>query len=96
MSAPIPTRIVPSVQPSERTPAQIAREFRRRLEGGARLRPAGEARRNPLRLLSLGYTPKYKIESSSDNWRAKRYRSRRNLLPYLELALGIYFSMTVA
>ncbi|UCE85091.1 MAG: hypothetical protein JSU66_12135 [Deltaproteobacteria bacterium] len=62
MSAPIPTRIVPSVQPSERTPAQIAREFRRRLEGGARLRPAGEARRNPLRLLSLGYTPKYKIE----------------------------------
>jgi len=32
------------------------------LEAGARLRPAGEARRDPGRLLSRGYTPRYKLE----------------------------------
>jgi hypothetical protein len=53
---------VPSVQPSERTPTQVEREFRRLLDAGAKLRPAGEARRSPRRLLSSGYTPKYKIE----------------------------------
>jgi hypothetical protein len=58
----IPTRIVPSVRASTRSPGQVEREFRRLLDGGAKIRPAGEARRNPLRLLSSGYTPKYKIE----------------------------------
>jgi len=60
--APIPTRIVASVAPSELSPARVAREFRGLLARGARLRPAGEARRRPLSLLTLGYTPKYKIE----------------------------------
>lgn len=56
------TRIVASVAPSERSPAQVASEFRRLLRDGAKLRVAGEARRRPLQLLSRGYTPKYKIE----------------------------------
>ena len=62
MGGVLPSRIVASVAPSERSPAQIAREFRALLAAGAKLRPAGEARRRPRALLARGYTPKYKIE----------------------------------
>ncbi len=62
MCAVLTTRIVPSVAPSELRPAQVAREFRRLIQDGAKLRPAGEARRRPSQLLSRGYTPRYKIE----------------------------------
>jgi hypothetical protein len=62
MCAVLSTRIVPSVAPSELRPAQVAREFRRLIQDGAKLRPAGEARRRPSQLLSRGYTPKHKIE----------------------------------
>jgi hypothetical protein len=56
------TRIEPSAQASESKPRQIEREFRSLVAKGARIRPAGEVRTDPLRLLSEGYTPKYKIE----------------------------------
>jgi hypothetical protein len=56
------TRIVPSVQPNDRTPRQVEREFRGRLAAGARLRPAGEARKAPTCLLSRGYTPKHRLD----------------------------------
>jgi len=56
------TRIVASVEPAELSPAQVAREFRRLIAEGAKLRCAGAARRQPLRLLARGYTPKHKIE----------------------------------
>jgi hypothetical protein len=49
------------VAPAELTPRQVAREFRRRLADGARLRPAGEARNDPESLLRVGYTPKHKL-----------------------------------
>ena len=62
MAAVLTTRIVASVEPAELRPAQVAREFRRLIAEGAKLRCAGAARRQPLRLLSRGYTPKYKIE----------------------------------
>ena len=52
MCAVLTTRIVPSVAPSELRPAQVAREFRRLIQDGAKLRPAGEARRRPSQLLS--------------------------------------------
>lgn len=58
----IARRIVPSVSPLPLSPAQVAREFRRALDSGARIECAGAARRRPRRLLSLGYTPKYAIE----------------------------------
>ncbi len=61
MDPTIPTLIVPSVRPEALSAAQVAREFRRRLEDGAKLRPAGTAKRNPRRLLRAGYTPKHKI-----------------------------------
>ncbi len=58
----IPTKIIPSVEPAELSPSRVEREFRNLIAAGAKLRPAGEARRRPMRLLSEGYTPKYKIE----------------------------------
>jgi hypothetical protein len=61
MTALIPERIVPSSTPVDMTPGRVAREFRSLLRAGATLRPAGEARHDPLALLSRGYTPKYKI-----------------------------------
>jgi len=41
-------------------------------------------------------TPKYRIESSTDRWRNKRYSGRRNYLPFAEIALGLYFTAAVA
>jgi len=38
-------------------------------------------------------TPKYRIEGADDEWRQKRYKGATGLVPYVELALGIYFSI---
>ncbi len=40
-------------------------------------------------------TPKFKIESKRDGWRNKLYAPERNLLPFLELGLGLYFTFSV-
>jgi len=53
--------IEPSARVDPMTPRQVAREFRRLIDAGARIRCAGEARDEPECLLSCGYTPKYKI-----------------------------------
>lgn len=58
----IPTAVVPSVVPSEKSPARVAREFRALLDAGAVVRPAGEAKRRPSRLLSGGYLPHYVLQ----------------------------------
>jgi len=50
------------VEPADSSSRQVEAEFRRLIGGGARIRPAGTAKSDPLCLLSLGYTPKYKIE----------------------------------
>jgi cellulose synthase/poly-beta-1,6-N-acetylglucosamine synthase-like glycosyltransferase len=41
-------------------------------------------------------TPKYRIESSADGWKQKKYRGRGSLLPWMEVAAGVYFTLTVA
>ncbi|MBN3041300.1 MAG: hypothetical protein JW867_09225, partial [Candidatus Omnitrophica bacterium] len=41
---------------------QVGYEFRKLIKDGVELKVAGEARKNPMSLLSKGYTPKYKIE----------------------------------
>ena len=41
-------------------------------------------------------TPKYRIESPRDSWRLKTYRGARSYLPAVEIALGLYFTATVA
>jgi hypothetical protein len=61
MSPVIPTRIVPSVDLSDSSPGQVAREFRKLIDSGGRIRAAGEAKNDPLRLLSAGYTPKHAL-----------------------------------
>jgi cellulose synthase/poly-beta-1,6-N-acetylglucosamine synthase-like glycosyltransferase len=38
-------------------------------------------------------TPKYGVERCSDDWRQKRYRGNVTLVPYIELLLGIYFTL---
>jgi len=40
----------------------VGDEFRDRLASGARIRPCGRARKQPRRLLRLGYTPRHKLE----------------------------------
>jgi hypothetical protein len=55
------TEIVSGVLPSELSGRQVEREFRKLLDRGAMIRPAGRARKDPLGLLSTGYTPKHKL-----------------------------------
>ncbi len=40
-------------------------------------------------------TPKFRIESKDDNWSNKIYRTERNLLPFLEIILGLYFTFSI-
>ena len=40
-------------------------------------------------------TPKFCIQSEGENWKRKKYRARVGVLPYLEVALGIYFALMV-
>jgi cellulose synthase/poly-beta-1,6-N-acetylglucosamine synthase-like glycosyltransferase len=40
-------------------------------------------------------TPKYRIEGHAGTWRRKGYRNRAGWMPYLEVALGLYFAATV-
>jgi hypothetical protein len=62
MAGPLPTRIVPSVRLAPLPPARVEREFRALLDDGVPLVVPGKARRQPRRLLTLGYTPKYRLE----------------------------------
>jgi len=61
MTSLIPTRIIPGVEPGELAPRQVSRNFRQLIDSGVKVRPAGEAKDEPMRLLSLGYTPKHQI-----------------------------------
>ena len=40
-------------------------------------------------------TPKFKIEGKSGTFAAKKYRNKAGWMPYFEVALGIYFGLTV-
>jgi len=55
------TRIVTGIRPCNLTPAQVGRELRSLLARGARLRPAGRAKREPARLLSQGFAPRHRL-----------------------------------
>jgi cellulose synthase/poly-beta-1,6-N-acetylglucosamine synthase-like glycosyltransferase len=41
-------------------------------------------------------TPKYRIESSADGWKEKKYRGLGGSLPWIEVALGLYFTTALA
>ncbi len=38
-------------------------------------------------------TPKYRIEGAADQWKQKRYKGAVGWIPYVELALGVYFTV---
>jgi cellulose synthase/poly-beta-1,6-N-acetylglucosamine synthase-like glycosyltransferase len=38
-------------------------------------------------------TPKHGVESATDEWRGKRYRSALGILPFVELAFGLYYTL---
>jgi cellulose synthase/poly-beta-1,6-N-acetylglucosamine synthase-like glycosyltransferase len=40
-------------------------------------------------------TPKYRIEGDADEWVGKKYRQSVAVQPFIELALGLYFTWTV-
>ncbi len=62
MAASIEMRVEPSAEPVAKTPRQVQREFRARLEAGARLIARGEASRDPLSLLDWGYLPRHRVD----------------------------------
>ena len=62
MTAPIPTRLVPSATVADLPPARVEREFRDLLANGLTLRVAGSAKKRPARLLDQGYAPRFKLE----------------------------------
>jgi hypothetical protein len=41
-------------------------------------------------------TPKFGIQDTRKNWKLKKYFGKRTYLAYIELILGIYFTITVA
>ena len=45
---------------------------------------------------SFKRTPKYSVQKKSDKAAAKKYRRRLGIIPWIELAIGTYFAMTVA
>jgi cellulose synthase/poly-beta-1,6-N-acetylglucosamine synthase-like glycosyltransferase len=40
-------------------------------------------------------TPKYRIEGQAGTWQRKSYRNRAGWMPFVEVALGLYFAATV-
>lgn len=44
---------------------------------------------------SFARTPKYRVESKKDKVRANKYRKRLKWVPWIELAIGCYFALTV-
>jgi cellulose synthase/poly-beta-1,6-N-acetylglucosamine synthase-like glycosyltransferase len=40
-------------------------------------------------------TPKYRIEGQGDEWHKKTYRKRAGWMPFVEVALGLYFAATI-
>jgi len=56
------TRLVREVRPAQRTPREIAREFRALVAAGVPIRPAGPIREDPESLLSCGFTPRYRFQ----------------------------------
>ncbi|MDE1163080.1 MAG: glycosyltransferase family 2 protein [Acidobacteriaceae bacterium] len=40
-------------------------------------------------------TPKYRVEKKGEKSQAKKYRKRLGIIPWIEIAIGCYFTMTV-
>ncbi len=40
-------------------------------------------------------TPKHGINSKSEDWRKRRYRAMRDMVPFFEIGMGLYFAATM-
>jgi cellulose synthase/poly-beta-1,6-N-acetylglucosamine synthase-like glycosyltransferase len=40
-------------------------------------------------------TPKYNVQSKKDSWKSKLYKGHKTLLPWIEFAFAVYFSVAV-
>jgi hypothetical protein len=40
-------------------------------------------------------TPKYRVNKKGEKSQAKKYRKRLGIIPWIELAIGCYFALTV-
>jgi hypothetical protein len=76
------TAIAPSARPEPLSPAEVAREFRALLADGAKLRPVGEARRAPARLVRA-YGPAYKLVLFDTTYYLSRVRRNPDLHFYV-------------
>ncbi|MEZ4288258.1 MAG: hypothetical protein R3A47_08985 [Polyangiales bacterium] len=56
------TELVSSAKPFGQSPASVSAEFKRLLLGGMTLHADGEAAADPVELLHLGYTPKFRVD----------------------------------
>jgi hypothetical protein len=56
------TQLVSRVEPAAMTPGQVAYEFRKQLDAGVPIIAAGPIRKDPFRLLSMGYTPRHRFQ----------------------------------
>ncbi|NNC78134.1 MAG: hypothetical protein HKN77_09250 [Woeseiaceae bacterium] len=62
MTDPIPTKIISNVCVAGKSDRRVGKDFRRLLADGHTLRVHGQGKRDPMGLLSDGYTPKHEIE----------------------------------
>jgi hypothetical protein len=47
------------------------------------------------RQTAFARTPKYRVESKKDKFRAAKYRKRLGWVPWVEILIGSYFALTV-
>lgn len=76
---PIPTETIVSVVAADKTPRQVANQFRRLLTTGHQLRVDGKAKSDPMMLLRSGYAPKYEIELFGTRFFLGNLRSAHDL-----------------
>src|SRR5262245_39616053 len=75
----IPRRIVASSAPAPLSPRRVEGEFRERIARGAVLTCVGLARARPERLLSLGYTPRFRVDLFDTTYYLSRVRQNEDV-----------------
>jgi hypothetical protein len=75
----IPRRVVASAALAPLTPRRVEREFRERIARGARLCSDGSTRARPMRLLSLGYLPRFRVDLFDTTYYLSAVRQNEDL-----------------
>ena len=80
-------RIVTSIEPAPLAPHAVLREFCALSDDGRRVQCVGTARRNPRRLLALGYVPRHKLELFGVTWYVSDVRQNEDVRFYVAYVL---------